>query len=104
MTAVGRRIIAWLARYTAPFTTRASREALLRTAYGLHPKGFDTVASSIEGLEVPVRLIYGEDDRILPDVAQTMARVKATLPHAELTSIPNSKRSESGRSQLPSKR
>ena len=33
-------------------------------------------------------ILYGEEDRILPDVAQTMARVKDALPHAEVRSIP----------------
>lgn len=35
----------------------------------------------------PVLLLYGEGDRILPDVAQTMERVAAILPQAQLQSI-----------------
>ena len=78
-----------LDRYVAPFADKRAREALLRTAYGLHPKGFKTVAESVRGLEIPVRLLYGERDRILPHVAKTMARVHALVPHAELSSIPD---------------
>ena len=29
---------------------------------------------------MPLRIIYGEHDRMLPDVAQTMARVQKTCP------------------------
>jgi pimeloyl-ACP methyl ester carboxylesterase len=36
-----------------------------------------------------VRVIYGERDRILPDVGETMARVKADLPQAEVTALPD---------------
>ncbi len=74
--------------YQRPFRTPAARRALLKAAHGLNPKGFDTIAAGIGAFEVPVRLIYGEADGILPDVAQTMGRVKALLPHAEVTSIP----------------
>jgi pimeloyl-ACP methyl ester carboxylesterase len=35
-----------------------------------------------------VRVIYGDHDRVLPDVAQTMARVKTDVPHAEVTTLP----------------
>ena len=37
----------------------------------------------------PVLLAYGERDRILPDVAQTMSRVKSDLPQAELHPLPD---------------
>jgi pimeloyl-ACP methyl ester carboxylesterase len=34
-----------------------------------------------------VRIIYGSDDRILPDVAKTMARVARDLPQAITTRL-----------------
>jgi haloalkane dehalogenase len=43
----------------------------------------------LPSLKVPVRVIYGERDRILPDVAETMARVKKDLPQAEVTALPD---------------
>jgi pimeloyl-ACP methyl ester carboxylesterase len=75
--------------YQEPFPTRSDRKALLAAAHGLHPRGFDTIVASLHDYRVPVRLLYGERDRILPDVASTMARVKAAIPHAELSSIPD---------------
>jgi len=38
---------------------------------------------------VPVRVVYGARDRILPDVAETMARVKRDVPQAEVTALPD---------------
>ena len=71
-----------------PFRTSEARQALLKAGQGLHPGGFSTIAERLPAFEGPVRILYGERDRILPDVAQTMARVKADLPQAEVTSFP----------------
>jgi pimeloyl-ACP methyl ester carboxylesterase len=73
----------------APFATADARRALLRTVLGLHPKGMAEVAEKLALFEGPVRVIYGERDRILPDVARTMARVKQQLPHAVVTALPD---------------
>ena len=77
-----------LAGVLAPFQTNDARKALLKTAYGLQPGGFKEIADKLPSLDVPVRLIYGEKDRILPDVAKTMRNVKRDIPHAELTALP----------------
>jgi pimeloyl-ACP methyl ester carboxylesterase len=34
-------------------------------------------------------VVYGSRDRVLPDVADTMARVKADLPQADVTTLPD---------------
>jgi pimeloyl-ACP methyl ester carboxylesterase len=39
-------------------------------------------------MTMPVRLVYGEQDRILPDIAETMARVQKDLPQAIVTALP----------------
>ena len=70
-----------------PFKSQDARRALLKAGGSLHPKGFVTIAKRLPDLEIPVRIIYGERDRILPDVAKTMARVKKDLPQAEITSF-----------------
>ena len=75
--------------YTRPFDTWEARQALLKSASRLSPKGFKEITEKLPSLESPVRLIYGENDRILPNVGITMERVKQDVPHAELTSLPN---------------
>lgn len=76
--------------YRAPFLEPAARKALLKAGQGLHPKGFEALADGLSQFrDRPALLLYGEDDRILPDVAQTMARVAEHLPQAELQAIPH---------------
>ncbi len=75
--------------YRDPFVPRPARKALLKAAHGLHPKGFDTITERLPGLaDIPTFLLYGEADRILPDVARTMDRVQTILPHAQRKSLP----------------
>lgn len=76
-----------IAEYQRPFADRAARQALARTAYGLHPAGFVTLGKRLGEFRCPVRIVYGRDDRILPDVARTMARVRRDLPQAESTEL-----------------
>jgi haloalkane dehalogenase len=72
-----------------PFQTEESRLALAAAGIGLPPEGFVEIARLLPSVEVPVRVIYGERDQILPDIAETMVRVKRDVPHAEVTSLPN---------------
>ncbi len=75
--------------YQDPFVSPTDRKALLKTAHSLHMGGFHTIEASLSDHKMPVKLLYGEDDRILPNVGKTMARVKQHIPHAQLDSIPN---------------
>lgn len=77
------------ALYTAPYVGTPARKALLAAAHGLHPKGFQTIANGLGAFDVPISLLYGERDAILPDVAKTMARLQACVPQATCTSIPD---------------
>ena len=79
------------ALYTAPYETdRRARKALRMSAQGLSPKRFKEIGEGLPKLaDVPCRIIYGERDRILPDVAKTMARAAKILPRAEVTAIPD---------------
>lgn len=78
-----------LTPYTAPFVTPAARKALIKAGGSLGVGGLAKIARELPRYEGEVRLIYGEQDRILPDVAKTMSRLKRTFPNAELTALPN---------------
>jgi haloalkane dehalogenase len=78
-----------LAAMLAPFREAPAREALALAALGLSRRGFRQIAARLPELRVPVRIVYGERDRVLPDVAQTMARVQHDLPHAVCTALPD---------------
>jgi pimeloyl-ACP methyl ester carboxylesterase len=72
-----------------PFADDESRRALAAAGIGLPVDGFTEIERLLPSLQMPVRIIYGERDRILPDVAETMARVKQDLPQAEVTALPD---------------
>ena len=78
-----------LTPYTAPFEDAAARKALIKAGSGLGTRGLAEIARKLPALEVSLRLIYGENDRPLPDVAKTMQRVQRDHPEAELTALPN---------------
>lgn len=74
-------------RYQEPFVSRGARRALADTAGGLGRRGFELIESGLPELGVPLRAIYGADDRILPDVAETMARVERDAGGFEVTAL-----------------
>ena len=51
--------------------------------------GFEHIAHRLPSYPHPVRAIYGEADRILPDVAATMERLQRDLPATRVTALPN---------------
>ena len=73
-----------LAQVAEPFGDDEARAALAAAGIGLHPDGFAEIAAGLPGLAIPVLALYGADDRILPDVAQTFERVRRDVPHAEV--------------------
>ncbi|HEV2780843.1 MAG TPA: alpha/beta fold hydrolase [Actinophytocola sp.] len=78
-----------LAAVRAPFADPAARAALAAAGIGLSRRGFAEIAVGLPALDMPVRVVYGERDRVLPDVADTMARVAGDVPHAEVTALPD---------------
>ena len=84
----GRRITAEVVQgVQEPFRDRDARRALAKAGCNVSPKGIRELAERLPEFGGPVRILYGERDRILPDVARTMARVKRDLPQAEVTSL-----------------
>jgi pimeloyl-ACP methyl ester carboxylesterase len=71
-----------------PFADEGSRRALAAAGVGLPIEGFAEIERELGSMKVPVKIVYGARDRILPDVAETMARVKRDLPQAEVTELP----------------
>lgn len=78
-----------LAPYEKPFRSRPARRALRKAGHGLHPGGFRTIAEALPGWQMPVRVVYGERDRILPEIARTVTRLTEVVPHAAVTSLPD---------------
>jgi len=75
--------------YTAPFKTPAARKALIKAGSSLGTGGLSKIARDLPSYDTSVRLIYGEQDRILPDIKKTMTRLQQTFPEADLTALPH---------------
>jgi pimeloyl-ACP methyl ester carboxylesterase len=78
-----------LAAVREPFRTEASRRSLAAAGIQLELEGFTEIARRLHELRMPVRVVYGARDRVLPDVADTMARVERDLPQAVVTALPD---------------
>lgn len=72
----------------APFRTPEAREALANAGIGLQYKIFIELGERLGGFGAPLRLVFGTRDPILPDVAETMARIRRDRPGTEATALP----------------
>lgn len=72
-----------------PFQTDTDRNVLIKTGLDLNPTGFLLISERIKSFQMPVRIIYGEADLILPDIKETVQRLKKDIPSAEVFSLPN---------------
>lgn len=75
--------------YQEPFAGKTDRKLLIKTVQRLSMQAYKEIAKSLPAFKGPVLILYGEKDRILPDVAETMANAKKDLPQAEVKSYPN---------------
>lgn len=84
-----RKLPAWvLDEYAAPFRDPARRKTLLRAGTRLSPAGFVRLSRWLESTRIPVAAIYGERDRLLPDIGRTVRRLGRALPQLEVTALP----------------
>jgi len=75
--------------YQLPFDNKISRKVLLKSVQRLSLKGFKEIEDKLNRFNGPVQIIYGENDKILPKVSDTMKKVKKDLPQCNINSIPN---------------
>jgi haloalkane dehalogenase len=75
--------------YQAPFAAKESRKALLKSIQRLSMKGYREIEDKLPSYQGPVQVLFGEKDKILPKVKQTMERVKNDLPQTKITSLSN---------------
>ncbi len=69
----------------APFRDPDARRALALAGQGLSPPQLAAGAEWLQRTKIPVRVIVGAKDWLLPDIATTVARLRRDVPHAEVT-------------------
>lgn len=74
-------------QYQRPFQSKEARKVLLKTVHRLSKEAYHEIAQELPKFKGPVQLVYGKEDRILPDIDKTMARLQQDLPQAELTAL-----------------
>lgn len=72
--------------YQKPFQEKESRKALLKSIQRLSMKGYEEIEANLPSYENPVLILYGEKDKILPNVDKTMKKIKEDLPQAKIIS------------------
>lgn len=70
--------------YADTYQDENAREMLLLSVTRLKPEASAEIGRKIRLIKAPIACIYGENDRVLPDIAKTMARVKADKPQAKV--------------------
>jgi len=78
-----------LDEYAAPFHDSDARKLILRAGLRLAPAGFVTLSRWLESTQIRVAAIYGERDRLLPDIAKTVTRLAKARPQLEVTRLPD---------------
>lgn len=78
------------ASYAEPFRDPEHRRTFIRAVRSFDPDVLATLPVALDRIaHVPLRLLYGTRDHILPDVSRTMERLRARYPHAESTAWPD---------------
>lgn len=77
-----------ISEYQTPFASSEARQVLLKTLTGLSIKQLQEIADKLPGLNVPIRMIYGERDFLLPGIGAEMQRLQKERPDAVITAIP----------------
>ena len=67
----------------------SGRKVLLKSVQRLSLKGFAEIEKKLPMFRGPVQIIYGENDKILPNVELTMKKVKEKLPQSNIVSLPD---------------
>jgi pimeloyl-ACP methyl ester carboxylesterase len=76
-----------IAGVVEPFASDADRLALAKAGAELDDEGTAALARELPGLRVPVRMVYGKQDRILESIGDTVERLQRDLPQAEVTAL-----------------
>jgi len=73
--------------YQKPFLQKPAQRALIKSSSNISLKAFLEIEERLNTLIIPVRVIYGVKDQILPKVGDTFKRIQEDLPNTEVTAL-----------------
>ena len=73
--------------YGSYLSLPGASQALIKTANQILPSDLEEISGRYKGIAVPVLLIWGEKDEIVP--LEVGRRLAGNIPHAELVVVPN---------------
>jgi haloalkane dehalogenase len=76
-----------IAGVVEPFASDEDRLALAKAGAELEDGVTAAMAGELPGLRMPVRVVYGKQDRILESIGDTVERIQRDLPQAEVTAL-----------------
>ena len=76
-----------IAGMVEPFGSDEDRLALAKAGSDIEDAGTVALARELPRLRVPVRVIYGRQDRILESIADTVERLQRDVPQSEITAL-----------------
>jgi pimeloyl-ACP methyl ester carboxylesterase len=76
-----------IAGIVGPFPSDEDRLALAKAGSDIEDAGTVALARDLPGLRVPIRMVYGNQDRILESIDATVERLQRDLPQAEVTAL-----------------
>jgi haloalkane dehalogenase len=76
-----------IAGIVGPFASDEDRLALAKAGSDIEDAGTVALARDLPGLRVPIRMVYGDQDRILESIGATVERLQRDLPQAEVTAL-----------------
>jgi pimeloyl-ACP methyl ester carboxylesterase len=76
-----------IAGMVEPFASDEDRLALAKAGAELEDAVTAAIPGELPGLRVPVRVVYGKQDRILESIGDTVERLRRDLPQAEVTAL-----------------
>ncbi len=80
---------ATIAAVLAPFGTADARTALAKAGIGLEYRVFVDLGRRLPELRMPLFIVYGVQDRVVPDVSATMSRIQRDVPAATVIPVPD---------------
>lgn len=78
-----------MTEYIHPFTGKNGSLVLTKTFLDLYAEELEIIPPNISKFDMPVLLMYGKQDALLPAISEQFAQLKKQLPNASIHAVSN---------------